>query len=532
MVKRNIKWDNVWEWLFFLAIVVAVGMIVCTNLFHYNYKLNADIASEAVYARLIWESKEWLPKSWYSGTELRFWQTPNLAALFYGITHSMSLAMGAACIAMTVGIVFSAYFFINQFSFEKAHKLAFVLLCLVISNQFMILELTYLFASYYGIHVVILFFTLGVYIRLMSGKRKAAPFIVATVILSVMTGMLSVREILICYAPLFCAEAVRQLYLYCTDKSEWKNKKNLLIGVWCVSLPAASFMGTFFPYSIEQDISRNVRKGLDKLFNTVLPDLAECLGFIHSHSPEELLIFVLLIASIVSLILCIIQVLVKRDAEHAVWSCLALWIAPVMAMFAVAFTTMDSSPRYYFVLLYALSFGTIYLIKLSQKRSRILQAIGYAVVLILFILQTKSVYFPIMQSDEPPMTDAYKVGSWLEDNGYELAYANFSNANTITVLTGGTVRVGAVASVGRMDFCKWLNSTDWYVPNVPYESPTAYIVTKYEFDEFGDFYEKHQDDLHFATVIGMYNIYVSDYNFSCLEPDGLSIEKVEEGNLL
>lgn len=514
----KIKWDRVWEFLFLLAVIAAVGMIVCTNLFHYCYKMNADIASEGVYARLIWESKEWLPKSWYSGTELRFWQTPNLAALFYGMTHSMTLAMGISCIVMTVGVVFSAYFFVSQFSFDKAQRLAFLLLCLVISNQFMILELAYLFASYYGIHVIILFFTLGVYIRLMSGKQKSAPYIILTVILAVMTGMLSVREILICYAPLCGAEAIRQLYMFCTNRIEWKNKQNLLTGVWCLVLPIASFAGTFFPYSIDQHISRNVRKGFGKLFGTVFPHVAECLGLTQSKLLDTVLLLILLIAAVASLFLCAIKVLKKRDVEHEVWSYLALWIAPILAMFAVAFTTMDSSPRYYFVLIYTVAFGVIYLIKYLQEKSWGLQAaIGYIIVLLVFVMQTKFVYMPILRNDEPPMTDAYIVGNWLEENRYELAYANFSNANTITVLSGGAVRVGAVASVGRMDFCKWLNSTDWYVPNVPYECPTAYIITKYEFDEFAPFYELHQEDLELATEIGMYSIYVSDYNFSCLE---------------
>lgn len=515
----KMKWDRLWECLFFLAVIVAVGLIICTNLFHYCYKMNADIASEGVYARLIWESKEWLPKSWYSGTELRFWQTPNLAALFYGMTHSMTLAMGISCIVMTMGIVFSAYFFVSQISFDKTQKLVFLLLCLVVSNQFIILELTYLFASYYGIHVIILFFTLGVYIRMMSGKQKAAPYVIATVILAVMTGMLSVREILICYAPLCGAEAIRQLYMFCMNRIEWKNKKNLLTGAWCLALPIASFAGTFFPYSIEQHISRNIRNGFGKLIGTVFPHTAECLGLTQTKFLDAVFLVILLIAAVASLLICAIKVLIKHDDEHEVWSYLALWIAPVLSMFAVAFTTMDSSPRYYFVLIYTLAFGVIYLIKYINEKSRILQAVGYIIVLLVFVLQTKSVYLPILLNDEPPMTDAYIACNWLEENGYELAYANFSNANTITVLSDGAVRVGAVASVGKMDCCKWLNSTDWYVPNVPYEAPTAYVITKYEMDEFEQFYEKHKDVLQFAAEFGMYSIYVSDYNLSCLEPD-------------
>lgn len=83
-----------------------------------------------------------------------------------------------------------------------------------------------------------------------------------------------------------------------------------------------------------------------------------------------------------------------------------------------------------------------------------------------------TIYLPIMKAKEPPETEAYMVGKWLEENEYYTAYAAFDHANTITVLTNGKVRVAAVASLDEMDICKWMSSTDWYVPNVPFEERT------------------------------------------------------------
>lgn len=115
------------------------------------------------------------------------------------------------------------------------------------------------------------------------------------------------------------------------------------------------------------------------------------------------------------------------------------------------------------------------------------------------------------------MTDLYEVGSYLEENNYQIAYASFENANTVTVLTNGNTRVAAVASMERMDACKWLSSSQWYVPNVPFESRTAYIVTETESESFQKFYDLHSEDIQFDAQIGKFLIYVSDYNFSCLE---------------
>ena len=47
------------------GIVLFLGLIFLTNLLHFNYMMNADLASDAVLARLIWTSKEIIPSTWY-----------------------------------------------------------------------------------------------------------------------------------------------------------------------------------------------------------------------------------------------------------------------------------------------------------------------------------------------------------------------------------------------------------------------------------------------------------------------------------
>ena len=82
-------------------------MICAVNLFHYNYRMNSDIASEALLGKEIWERGQLLPDTWYSSTEARVISTPNLAALFYGMTKDMALSMGLSCCCMTALILFS-----------------------------------------------------------------------------------------------------------------------------------------------------------------------------------------------------------------------------------------------------------------------------------------------------------------------------------------------------------------------------------------------------------------------------------------
>ena len=423
-----------------------------------------------------------MPGSWYPSTELRMLGTPKLAALFYGILSDMSRAMGVACIVMTLGILLSGY----------------------------------LFAGYYAIHVVVVFFTLGVYARLISGKSVNWFWLIVTVILAFAMGMQGIRRILILSGPLLITEIIRQLSSVYSHKR--MDKKDPVIIGWCILLLLAGYAGTRMPFSVGQEgISRNIRKGLMKLWEKVLPDILVCLGWTETSILGRVLLLLLLAVSVFGLSYYVKQMIMKQDLDNDAWLYLMLWCSPIITMLLAAFTTADSAERYYFMLLFALAFGFVGLLKRIDKNTLIIRVCGYIVILLLFVVQLCSVYLPIMKSEEPPRTEANEVSRYLEESGYDIAYATFEHANTMTVLSGGAVRVAAVASVERMDVCKWLSSTDWYVPNVPYESEAAYIVTESEKETFEKFLELHQGDIEFDVQIGKYFIYVSDYNFSCLE---------------
>ena len=64
-----------------LGILLFFVLICQANLFHYNYRMNADIASEALLGQAIWNSKQWVPDMWYPSTEVRLIGTANLSAL-------------------------------------------------------------------------------------------------------------------------------------------------------------------------------------------------------------------------------------------------------------------------------------------------------------------------------------------------------------------------------------------------------------------------------------------------------------------
>lgn len=258
------------------AILLITGLIVYTNLFHYCYRMNADIASEAVLARYIWESGEMFPKSWMPSTEYRILSSANLGALFYGVFQNMELAMGCASSILTFSVLGSLYFFVSPFSFRREEKLLFLLLCLTLPNHFMMLELFYLFDSYYAVHMILLFLTLGVYVRLLGSVRVPIIWLALLVLFSFIIGMQGMRGILVLNVPMFATETARQLWLW--YQKSWKKRDGYIAG-WCALLLLAGYAGTFAPFSVGQETTRNIRKGFAKLWETVLPQVFEASGF-------------------------------------------------------------------------------------------------------------------------------------------------------------------------------------------------------------------------------------------------------------
>lgn len=496
------------------AIICMFGLILITNLFHFGYKMNSDIASEAILARLIWQRKEWVPETWFPSTELRILGTPNLAALVYGVTRDMTLAMGIACTLMTAGILASAFFLISQFSFKMPEKLMFLLLCLVTSNHFTILELFYVFAGYYAIHIIVMFFTMGIYVRLIAGRHIHKIWLMIMLLPAFVMGMQGVRGILIVNGPLVITEIARQLYYIYRRKWKWQD---VIPAVWCMGLFFVGYVGTGIPMSVGQEnVSRNIRHGLQKLWETVIPDVVACVGWMESGIAGKVLLLIMLIIAFAFLALCVKDLILHNDCVET-WMNLFIWVSPVISVLLAAFTTAQSSERYYFMFIFAIIFGVVNIMGRIPSRFRKIKGGGYGIVVFLLIMQIKNVYLPVLRSPEPIETEMYETGRYLEEKEYHIAYADFETAASITVLIDGNIVVAPVASLKTMEMCKWLSSTHWYVPNVPFEASTAYIVTETEKGDFEEFYRQHQGKLQFDRQIGKFLIYISDYNFSCLE---------------
>lgn len=511
------KSDKILTGVLLLGIFTFLALICVTNLLHFNYKINADLASDVILGKLIWESKEIVPSTWYIAEEARIICTPDLTALFYGLTHRMTLSAGLSCSVMSVLILLGALFFGKSIGFNVRENLLFGFLCLMIPMDFVILELFYLFASYYAIHIVISFFTLGIYIRTIKEERLDRVSAVVTVFLAFVLGVQGARGILVLYGPLFGMEVIRQLYRWYCGKE--KKKIDISICLWVVIQLVVSFLGMLSPVSVGQELSRNIRNGFRKLLTVVLPDMGKAIGFESRFLSERVSAAILLLAAMFLLAELIYRMYRKEEIRPAEWGYLVICSTPAVAAFMVAFTTVESSERYYFQSVFVMACSVILLFRKSNVPVKIKRGMKAAVcvaVILLTVTHFVDIYLPILRSEEPPANELYEVVHYMEENGFKTGYSTFDKANTMTVISDGRVRVAAVNSLSEMDICKWMTSTNWYVPNIPFESETVYIIPEPKMGDFEVFLQSHEEDVRFETQIGEFFIYSSDYNFSRL----------------
>lgn len=248
----------------------------------------------------------------------------------------------------------------------------------------------------------------------------------------------------------------------------------------------------------------------------VIPDIGRAVGFESAALPGKICLGLLLLMTLYVLGDVLYRMWKREEIEPAYWAWLVMCASPILTALIVAFTTVESTERYYFILLFLLPFTAALLWKRSGNAIKCMLGVLGVVLALSNLIQ---IYLPILQSNEPPLTEEHQVTEFLEERELFTAYATFENANTMTVLSNGTVRVRPVATVEKMDICKWLASADWYCPNVPFEQKTAYIITDAEQDSFDIFLTGKDELVNEVGKIGKYTIYVSDYNYSNLGTD-------------
>lgn len=208
-------------WRALLPIGCLAAFFAVFTLINFKYMpcfIDGDIYADMELAREIWRQKALFPDNWIYGNQYYTIATPVAAALFYGLTDSMNLSMALATALMSVLILWAFLWMLRPFVKERAALPAAALLFVAAPMADELLlefhgQLFFTLASYYACYLITLLLVFGDYVR--SAKCPEKGFrpgtFVLCLVLSFLSGMQSLRQMLIMALPILALELLRLL---------------------------------------------------------------------------------------------------------------------------------------------------------------------------------------------------------------------------------------------------------------------------------------------------------------------------------
>lgn len=180
--------------------------------------IDGDIYADMLLAREMWRQKTLFPENWVYGNQYYTVATPVFAALFYGMTGSMNLSMALATTLMSVFLVLAFLWMLRPFVSGAELRISSLLLFAAGPMAYDLLrepqgQLFFTLASYYACYAVTLCLVFGDYARasFCPEKGKRLPMLALCLALSFLTGMQSLRQMLVMALPILAVELLRLL---------------------------------------------------------------------------------------------------------------------------------------------------------------------------------------------------------------------------------------------------------------------------------------------------------------------------------
>lgn len=514
-----------------LLLIVYLGIIVFLNLTGYQQHVDSDIAAEALLTREIWEQKTLTPDNWISSTERRILAMPMIAAPFYGMTGSMQIGVGIACVLLAGVFFVSFYHFLRKSGISKqAAVIGLLMICALpvngIRNEGQMVPfvtlLLYLFAEYYVFHCILLFASILFYIYLKKPKAEQRKNKLITIgmwfILFGFTAVLSLggqRCFQIVIIPLLVYECISLF----ADTEGFKKalSKDRYI--------ATAFVGTSVLaglISLVYDRDANYAMYLlspseviNKLFLVVPASILEGFGIAGNAklgsfaSVMQVLVWAFLILVAYSLISVFRS---KEQVSKEQKESLLLLITSVgVTAFIICITTAEAAHNYLMVVWFVAILAVVIVYdRLTEEKSYFTHVIVAAICLFA-LLNLKYTWWPAV-STKDNLLEYEQVAEYMQEEKLAYGYAEFWDASRISLLTDGEVTMGHSYQMENLGMYWWLTSTKWYPPNLPAEMQTAYVVRQ---EKKAAFEQQFTEDVQMTLSYenSKFAVYVSDTNY-------------------
>lgn len=438
-----------------------------------------DMYTDMMVAARMWETKSLFPEGWVFGNQLYVLATPVLAALFYGLTNDMMLAMGIASCVMTVLVLVSFAWML------RGGKKALLGCVLLLSLSFLVgdpvysmkgWQLFFTMCSYYSCYLIAAFLAFGCYFRSRTGKAEG---LVLACVLAFAMGIQSLRQTAVMICPLLAVEGCCGLYRLWKKEKLWNAS---LLTVCCLTLANVAGLVSAKLLPIEQvEIFGGIGlNGIGEMLRGVVPAVETALSMLVPGQYRLLLWSVAVVG--VSLWCLVLWLTLKaKDTEGTLWL-LLFTVSPLVILAIDVLTTMAVRDIYYFMLLPMAAVAAVLLYEHGGKVFRGLVLLG-AVGLFALNCLTGLLTMP-ENKDSERYAD---VAASLVGRGITTVYSPWNCGEQLALASDGKITAGF-----------------WDQPSVPFKS-MEYLCDPSVFDADAEicayvFLDAHHADLAMAEA--------------------------------
>lgn len=361
-----------------IFLLLTTAVVIGIFIFNFNSRpfYNGDIYSDAMVAKEMWKDKTLFPENWVFGNQFYVAATPVLAALMYGILGDSFLALSTASCLMTVFILISFVYCMNEAIEKKYIPLGLfcisgaVMVCAGACSGVFGWQIFFTMASYYASYFIGILLTLGVWLRLKKYNKVSPIMVILILLLNCALGMNSLRQTLTGCLPLVAldcllilVEIIRQKRVVEVIRSSIKRilfSSGVLLFNLIGVISVKFFDINSDPIIEEVKLSYRPAEVFDNLIAT-MKSFAQLLGFtFYDEGPEYFPL--LIIAAIFLMISVTAIVFIIKDKEETPLTYLITF--SVVSLAAMAFTgvfLLRTRSLYYFVWFFMLTCSIVYL---------------------------------------------------------------------------------------------------------------------------------------------------------------------------
>lgn len=513
-----------------VLILIYIGIFSYLNMAKYTQHVDSDIAVDAMLAREIWVEKDLTPSNWISSTERLVIGVPMLSAVFYGISGSMVFSMGLACVI--VGLLFLAAI---TFTLRKCKiswlgvATAVLAICALPINGLrnedqmvpFVTLLWFLFADYYALHSICLFLSIAFYIHLVQHteqKHKAFPVLTIWGVLVCLCGGLALggmRCLQVVALPLAVWEIIL-LFMESRRFTSKLSKNRMIAAAFIFSLTFVACLAKLYPTNVDYPMYfQNAAEMVTRLTLRIPATILECLGIAGNCTLTSFsaLMQMGILAVVALTIYGLIYLLRKSTGICREQRLLigGLSVSFLLTVFIETVTTAELAHNYFFMVWFVIIATIAALVSNFEKTAPFFGRLIVICVCIFAVLNIGYTYADCITTTDN-LQEYEEVIDYMNAQDIDYGYAEFWDASRICIMTDGDITMGHSYQMEELGMYWWTTSTKWYVPSLPEDMKTAYVVKVADKEGFEAQFEDPA-----AVTLGFENqrfaVYISNKNF-------------------